>query len=398
MEQAGVAAVNAGRIELAEPTLRDLIERRLALGDRPGAARATAALGRGMVNALEPGAARRAARAAVGGVRRPRADAALADIEHQLARAYWFNDRLEQAIELADRALGRAERIEAVGIIADALITKGVLLAWGSRPYEGNGFGRGRRAPRRGAWPARDARSWTPEPRGHRARAPAAPRVGSEPRSPRARGTLRVRQQLRHGARQRGGGRGRHRGMGLGAGCHDRRGDQVTWRPRTGRRPCVPGRDPRGSRRAGGRAPRRIRSADRGDHGRADVVEPGLHAGRGRVCGRSLPRRRRRLAAVVRYEHRERVDGRGPGRQGDAVGGRRRRPPGDADTPRGSQPARIVHGAPAPDRGRRDRGHRRRPGRRAGVVPGSPCASWRNASSCTSRRWCRSTWPACWER
>ena len=139
LEQAGVAAVNAGRIDFAEPTLRDVIERRLALGDRPGAARATAALGRGMVNAWDPGAAVELLEPASEAFADLADDAALADIEHQLARGYWFNDRVDQAVDLADRALGRAERIEDIGIIADALITKGVLLAWGSRPYEGTG-------------------------------------------------------------------------------------------------------------------------------------------------------------------------------------------------------------------------------------------------------------------
>ena len=66
-------------------------------------------------------------------------DPALAAIEHQLARAYWFQDENEEAIDLADRALGRAERIEAAGLIADVLITKGALLAFASRPYEGAG-------------------------------------------------------------------------------------------------------------------------------------------------------------------------------------------------------------------------------------------------------------------
>ena len=66
-------------------------------------------------------------------------DEALAAIEHQLARSYWFQDRDDEAIVLADRAIGRAERIEAAGLVADALITKGALLAFASRPYEGSG-------------------------------------------------------------------------------------------------------------------------------------------------------------------------------------------------------------------------------------------------------------------
>ena len=66
-------------------------------------------------------------------------DPALAAIEHQLARAYWFQEQNEEAIDLADRALGRAEQLEAAELIADVLITKGSLLAFAARPYEGAG-------------------------------------------------------------------------------------------------------------------------------------------------------------------------------------------------------------------------------------------------------------------
>jgi hypothetical protein len=67
-------------------------------------------------------------------------DPALAAIEHQLARAHWFYHASDTAIEFADRAIGRAERIEAGALIADALITKGSILGFTSRPYEGAGI------------------------------------------------------------------------------------------------------------------------------------------------------------------------------------------------------------------------------------------------------------------
>jgi tetratricopeptide (TPR) repeat protein len=139
LERAGEASILGGQVERAEPLLHDAIQRFEALGDRSGAARATALLGEGIVNAwrskeaadiLEPAAV------AYGDLVD---DEALAAIEHQLARAYWFQDRDDEAIVLADRAIGRAERIEAPGLIADALITKGALLAFASRPYEGSG-------------------------------------------------------------------------------------------------------------------------------------------------------------------------------------------------------------------------------------------------------------------
>ena len=139
LERAGEAANLGGSFEQAKPLLRDAIERREALGDRSGAARATALLGQGVVNAWRAKEAAEILEPAVAAFGDLVDDPALAAIEHQLARAYWFQDENEEAIDLADRALGRAERIEAAGLVADVLITKGALLAYTSRPYEGAG-------------------------------------------------------------------------------------------------------------------------------------------------------------------------------------------------------------------------------------------------------------------
>jgi hypothetical protein len=54
-------------------------------------------------------------------------------IEHQLARAHWLNNEADIAIPLADGALGRAERLDDIPLIADVLITKGALIS-GKRP------------------------------------------------------------------------------------------------------------------------------------------------------------------------------------------------------------------------------------------------------------------------
>ena len=58
-------------------------------------------------------------------------------IEHQLARANWLANESDAAIEFADRALGRAERIDDVALIADILITKGSLVWQSGRGHEG---------------------------------------------------------------------------------------------------------------------------------------------------------------------------------------------------------------------------------------------------------------------
>ena len=139
LERAGNAAVLGGDVGKAEPLLRDAITRRAEMGDRSGAARATALLGKGFVNDWRAADAIALLEPAVEAYGDLADDPALASIEHQLARGYWFGDDTVRAIELADRAIGRAERIEAVELIADALITKGGLLD-ASRPYEGIGI------------------------------------------------------------------------------------------------------------------------------------------------------------------------------------------------------------------------------------------------------------------
>jgi tetratricopeptide (TPR) repeat protein len=140
LERAGEASILAGQFERADPLLRDAIERRDQLGDRSGAARATALLGQGIVNAWRSREAVEILEPAIEAYADLVDDPALAAIEHQLARAYWFGDFNDEAITLADRAIGRAERIEAAELVADTLITKGSVLAFTTRPYEGAGI------------------------------------------------------------------------------------------------------------------------------------------------------------------------------------------------------------------------------------------------------------------
>ncbi len=57
----------------------------------------------------------------------------------QLSRALFFRDQQQRAIEVADRALEAAERLDVVPIVADLLITRGSALAHLGRSYEGLG-------------------------------------------------------------------------------------------------------------------------------------------------------------------------------------------------------------------------------------------------------------------
>jgi class 3 adenylate cyclase/tetratricopeptide (TPR) repeat protein len=137
LERAGEAAIAAARTDRAETLLRDSIARREALGDRRGAARSTALLGQALAGGWRTRDAIELLNAAVATYGDLENDSALASIEHQLARAYWLTNEGSRALEIADRALGRAERLEVVPLIADALITKGSLLNYVGRAYEG---------------------------------------------------------------------------------------------------------------------------------------------------------------------------------------------------------------------------------------------------------------------
>ncbi len=138
-ERAGVVADDGGRSELAEEHLRAAVEKYRELGDRAGEARASGLMGRAIVNGWRATQAIEPLEAAARQFSDMSDDPSLAMIEHQLARAYWFIDDRARGIEFVDRALGRAERLGNVGLVSDALITKGALIAQSGRPYEGLG-------------------------------------------------------------------------------------------------------------------------------------------------------------------------------------------------------------------------------------------------------------------
>ena len=139
LESAGVAADYASRSGEAEEHLRAAIQAWRQLGDRLGAARATGLLGRAVVNGWRATDAQSILEPANAEFADLGDDPGLALIEHQLARAYWFQEELDKAIPFADRALGRAERLDDLAIVADTLITKGAMIAVNGRPYEGFG-------------------------------------------------------------------------------------------------------------------------------------------------------------------------------------------------------------------------------------------------------------------
>jgi class 3 adenylate cyclase/tetratricopeptide (TPR) repeat protein len=137
LERAGAAFAFAAKFETAETHLRRAIERRRALGDRASAARATGLLGQALINAWRRPEAVEVLTPALTEFEDLGDDPAMAMLEHQLARALWFLDEHARAVELADRALARAERVNDVAQITDAMVSKGSLIALDGRFHEG---------------------------------------------------------------------------------------------------------------------------------------------------------------------------------------------------------------------------------------------------------------------
>jgi hypothetical protein len=125
-EEAAAAAQAAGRFEAAERYWRQAIEQRSALGDRVGAARATARLTGLLLIVQRNDAAMREvenALAELGEVEA--ADPAGVELAGQLARAHLLRGDEPQAVSWADRALAGAEALGMTAVATDARITRG---------------------------------------------------------------------------------------------------------------------------------------------------------------------------------------------------------------------------------------------------------------------------------
>jgi class 3 adenylate cyclase/predicted ATPase len=137
LERAGVAYTQAAQFEMAETHLRRALEQRERMGDRVGAARATALIGEAMINGYRRADAVELLTPAATAFADLGDESALAMLEHQLARGLWFTSQPEPAIELAGRAIARAERIDDLAQVADAMVSKGSLIALQGQFHEG---------------------------------------------------------------------------------------------------------------------------------------------------------------------------------------------------------------------------------------------------------------------
>ncbi|HEY6569430.1 MAG TPA: adenylate/guanylate cyclase domain-containing protein [Candidatus Limnocylindrales bacterium] len=139
LERAGEAASAAARREAAEAHLRRAISEYRELGELTGIIRATAALGRCILDSGRVADALAVLEPAViefGDL--PFGHGRIA-LEGQLARAYFFADDNRRAVEIADRVLDAAEHADLAAVVADTLVTKGTALATLGRPIEGLG-------------------------------------------------------------------------------------------------------------------------------------------------------------------------------------------------------------------------------------------------------------------
>ncbi len=137
LRRLGVASSHAGRHDAADAFLDRAVGSYRHLGDRDGAAGAVAIQGEVRLNAFQL----RPALDVLEPAAREFADlpeSALVHLWSQLARARFFLEETELAIEWSDRTLAAAERLNLLPIVADTLATKGTTLAEAGRPIEGS--------------------------------------------------------------------------------------------------------------------------------------------------------------------------------------------------------------------------------------------------------------------
>ena len=137
LERASHAASQAAHHDQAEVLARRALELRRGLGDRLGIARAATALGAALVQSYRVESALEALEPVVDELADLADDPVVIELAALLARAYGVGERLDLAIEAADRVLVPAERLDLVPAICRALVVKGSALMNSGHNYEG---------------------------------------------------------------------------------------------------------------------------------------------------------------------------------------------------------------------------------------------------------------------
>ncbi len=143
LERAGVAAAEGGLDgSHAEQRVRRALALRREIGDPSLVVRTTTKLGVVLLSRLRRDVAVAELEAAVAEylpAGAPLTDPNGVELLAQLSRACMLTEQHERAIQLTDRALAAAERLELIPAVADLLITRGTSLSNLGRAYEGVG-------------------------------------------------------------------------------------------------------------------------------------------------------------------------------------------------------------------------------------------------------------------
>jgi class 3 adenylate cyclase/tetratricopeptide (TPR) repeat protein len=139
LERAGYSASLAADHEAAERYLVRATDLQRGLGDRSATARTIAELGRALIDGSRSDRALAILEPAATEFTDLVGDPGTITLDSQLARALFHGQQHQRGVEVADRALAAAERVDFVALVADTLVTRGAALCHLGRSYEGVG-------------------------------------------------------------------------------------------------------------------------------------------------------------------------------------------------------------------------------------------------------------------
>ena len=137
LERAGEEASIAARPEDAELYLREAVRMHREHSDKAALARAGARLGRALLTVYHTDAALEVLTQIGADIAELRETPDGIAIDMQLARTHWLRDEPRLALQIADRVLGLAERLDLVAIVAEMMSTRGGALNDMGQTYEG---------------------------------------------------------------------------------------------------------------------------------------------------------------------------------------------------------------------------------------------------------------------
>jgi tetratricopeptide (TPR) repeat protein len=143
LERAGRAATEAARLDEAEVLLRRSIDLRRGAGDTSGLAGSLVAISRTLVGAYRSEEAIALLEPAMEELKGIDDEVALVRLATAMASAYAMHQDTDKALELVDRYVGRAERLDLVEAVVELLMRRGILLGQVGRSYEATALTRG---------------------------------------------------------------------------------------------------------------------------------------------------------------------------------------------------------------------------------------------------------------